>query len=187
MSQGYQIKDQTAAHYVTLQIVQWVDIFTRKLYRDIVIDSLKYCQKEKGLEVYAFVIMSNHIHLLVRSGQENLSGTLRDFKSYTSKEILKVIIEKNESRIDWLLMVFKYAANKHKRNSTYQVWTHENHAEEIYSNKFIEQKLDYIHNNPVRAGIVTNPEDYLYSSARNYASLESVLDVIEVSRTWKTY
>ncbi len=106
--------------------------------------------------------MSNHIHLLVRSGQGNLSGTLRDFKSHTSKEILKAIIEKNESRRDWLLMVFKYAANKHKRNSTYQVWTHENHAEEIYSNKFIEQKLDYIHNNPVRAGIVTNSEDYLY-------------------------
>ncbi|MDA3952428.1 MAG: transposase [Bacteroidales bacterium] len=79
MSQGYQIKDQSAAHYVTLQIVQWVDIFSRKIYRDIVIDSLKYCQKEKDLEIYAFVIMSNHIHLLVRSGNENLSGTLRDF------------------------------------------------------------------------------------------------------------
>lgn len=187
MSQGYQIKDQSAAHYLTLQIVQWVDIFTRKIYRDIVIESLRYCQKEKGLEIYAYVIMSNHIHLLVRSGNENLSGTLRDLKSYTSKEILKAIIEKNESRRDWLLMIFKYAAGKHKRNNTYQLWTHENHAEEVYSNKFIDQKLEYIHNNPVRSGIVANPEDYLYSSARNYADLESVLDIIEVSRTWKTY
>lgn len=187
MSQGYQIKDQSAAHYLTLQIVQWVDIFTRKIYRDIVIESLRYCQKEKGLEIYAYVIMSNHIHLLVRSGNENLSGTLRDLKSYTSKEILKAIIEKNESKRDWLLMIFKYAASKHKRNNTYQLWTHENHAEEVYSNKFIDQKLEYIHNNPVRSGIVANPEDYLYSSARNYADLESVLDIIEVSRTWKTY
>lgn len=138
MSQGYQIKDQSAAHYLTLQIVQWVDIFTRKVYCDIVIKSLKYCQNEKSLEIYAYVIMSNHIHLLVRSGNENLSGTLRDFKSYTSKEILKAIIEKNESRRDWLLMIFKYAASKHKRNNTYQLWTHENHAEEVYSNKFID-------------------------------------------------
>ncbi|MDA3952427.1 MAG: hypothetical protein PF485_02200 [Bacteroidales bacterium] len=100
---------------------------------------------------------------------------------------MKTIIEQNESRRDWLLMIFKYAASKHKRNSKYQLWTHENHAEEIYSNKFIEQKLDYIHNNLVRSGIVINPEDYLYSSARNYAELDGVLNVIEVSRTWKTH
>ncbi len=138
MSQAYQIKDQSAAHYVTLQIVQWADIFTRKIYRDIVIESLKYCQKEKGLEIYAYVIMSNHIHSLIRSAQENLK--------------------------------------------------------EIFSNKFIEQKLDYlpvrqagIHNNPVVSGIVANPEDYIYSSAGNYADLESILDIIEVSRTWKAY
>ncbi len=59
MSQGYTIKDQEAAHYLALQVVQWVDVFTRKVYRDIIVDSLNYCQKEKGLEVYAYVIMSN--------------------------------------------------------------------------------------------------------------------------------
>lgn len=89
MSQGYQIKDQSAVHSVTLQVVQWLDIFTRKVYRDIIIESLKYCQREKVLEIYSYVIMSNHIHLLVRSGNANLSGTLRDFKSHISKEILK--------------------------------------------------------------------------------------------------
>ena len=187
MSQGYQIKDQSAVYYITLQIVEWADIFTRKIYRDIVVNSLKYCQNEKGLEIYAYVIMSNHIHLIVRSSKDDLSGTLRDFKSFTSKEIIKAILEINESRRDWLLMIFKYAANKHKRNSTYQLWTHENHAEEMFSNKFIMQKLDYIHDNPVRSGIVVIPEEYLYSSARNYAGLESVIDIIEISRTWKTY
>jgi len=187
MSQGYKIKDQSAAHYLTLQIVQWADIFTRKIYRDIVIESLKYCQNEKGLEIYAYVIMSNHIHVLVRSYQDNLSGTIRDFKRHTSKEIINAIAEHNESRKEWLLMIFKYAAGKHKRNNNYQVWTHENHPEEIFSNKFIEQKINYIHMNPVRAGIVVNAEDYLYSSARNYANLESVIDIIEVDRKWKTY
>ena len=111
MSQGYQIKDQSAAHYITLQVVEWADIFTRKIYRDIVISSLKYCQKEKGLEIYAYVIMSNHIHLLVRSSKDDLSGTIRDFKSYTSKEIIKAVLENSESRRDWLLMIFKYAAS----------------------------------------------------------------------------
>ena len=67
MSTGYQIKDQNALHYMTLQVVYWIDIFTRKIYRDIVIDSLMYCQKEKGLEIFAYVIMSNHIHLIAKS------------------------------------------------------------------------------------------------------------------------
>jgi hypothetical protein len=74
-----------------------------------------------------------------------------------------------------------------KNKQTNQIWTHENHAEHIFSQKFIEQKVHYIHNNPVRSGIVVNPEDYLYSSARNYAGLESVIDVIEIDFKWKTY
>jgi len=82
MTQGYTIKDQEAAHYLTLQIVQWADLFTRKIYRDIIIDSLKYCQKNKGLEIYAYVIMSNHIHLLAKDENGNLSAILRDFKKY---------------------------------------------------------------------------------------------------------
>jgi len=187
MSTGYQIKDQEAAYYLTLQIVHWADIFTRKIYRDIVIDSLRYCQENKGLEIYAYVIMSNHIHLLARGVNNNLSDILRDFKRHTSKRIIEAVQQKEESRREWMLMIFRYAARKHKRNNTYQVWTHENRAVEVFSNKFIEQKVNYIHNNPVVTGIVANAEDYLYSSARNYADLENVLDVIQVSRRWKTY
>jgi hypothetical protein len=85
-----------------------------------------------------------------------------------------------------MLKVFKEAAYKHKRNSDYQVWTHENHAEILYSNKFIEQKLDYIHQNPVRSGIVEKPEEYRYSSARAYAELESLLEIIKLERILKT-
>jgi hypothetical protein len=85
-----------------------------------------------------------------------------------------------------LLLSFRYAAKGHRRNNEYQVWTHENHPEEIYSNNFIEQKIDYIHNNPVRSGIVLKPEEYLYSSARNYAELDNVLDISLADRRWKT-
>jgi REP element-mobilizing transposase RayT len=82
-----------------------------------------------------------------------------------------------ESRRDWMKLVFQYHA-KVKEKQNFQIWTHENHAEHIYSQKFITQKVNYIHNNPVKSGLVTQPEDYFYSSARNYADLEAVIDVI---------
>jgi hypothetical protein len=82
-------------------------------------------------------------------------------------------------------MVFKYHG-KFKNKQTNQIWTHENHAEQIYSQKFLEQKIEYIHNNPVRAGIVERPEDYLYSSARNYAGLVGVFDILKADILWKT-
>jgi REP element-mobilizing transposase RayT len=186
MSTGYKIHEKDGAHFLTFQVVGWVDLFSRRDYRDVVIDSFKYCQQNKGLNLFAFVIMSNHIHLLAQSEVGDLSGFIRDFKRYTSKRFVEIMESGKESRSEWMGMVFKYHA-KLKDNQTHQVWTHENHAEHIYSQKFIEQKVQYIHNNPVRSGIVVNPEDYLYSSARNYAGLESVIDVIEVDFMWKTY
>ena len=186
MPTAYQINNQGGSYYLTLQIVYWADVFTRKECRDIAIDSLGYCRKNKGLEIYAYVIMSNHVHLLVKSSSGRLSDTIRDLKRHTSKRIIDFIKGGNESRKDWLLMIFEHAAKKHIRNRAYQVWTHENHAEEIYSEKFIDQKIDYIHNNPIKAGIVENGEDYLYSSARNYAELDSLLEIDFADRHWKT-
>ncbi|HEY4786479.1 MAG TPA: transposase [Bacteroidales bacterium] len=187
MSTGYQIKVQDAPYYLTLQVVDWVDIFTRDVYKRLIIDNLRYCQQNKGFEVFAYVIMTNHIHIIVRSLTNNLSGTIRDFKSYTSKELLKQIALETESRRDWMLDIFSKAARQHERNSQFQLWSHENHAEQLWSNEFICEKIDYIHQNPVRAGIVSKPEDYIYSSARNYAGMEVVLDVVVLTRKWKTF
>ncbi len=185
MSTGYKIQEQDALYYLTFQIVGWVDIFTRKVYRDIAIDSFKYCQQNKSLELYAYVIMSNHIHLMARSASGDLSGTIRDFKNYTSHKFIENIQTGIESRSDWMKVVFEYHG-KFKNKQVNQIWTHENHAEEIFSQKFIEQKIAYIHANPVRAGIVNRPEDYLYSSARNYAELESPIDIIKADFKWKS-
>ncbi len=187
MPTGYQIKDQSVAYFLTIQIVNWIDIFTKKKYRDILIESLKYCQREKHLEIYGYVIMSNHVHLIVRSGKSDLSGTLRDFKKFTSKKITEYINHPDERRRKWMLRLFEFEAKKRKKVNNMQMWTHENHAVELYSNTFIFEKLDYIHNNPVKAGIVEFSEHYLYSSARNYAGLSSVLDIVELSRPVKTY
>lgn len=186
MSKAYKILDQSAPYFLTLQVVQWVDIFTRKIYRDIVLDSFNHCTQHKGLEIFAYVIMSNHIHIIARSRNGDLSGCIRDLRRYTSKLMMEVVLHGIESRRGWMNLVFQYEANGHNRNEQFQIWTHENHAEEIYSNCFMEEKINYIHQNPVRAGLVANPEDYLYSSARAYAGKPSRFEPIVLSFGWKT-
>lgn len=84
---------------------------------------MEYCQQNIGMVKYAYVIMSNHIHLLVRSETDNLSDTIRDFKSFTSKIIIESIETDTESRKEWMLFLFHRAAIKHKRNTVYQFWT----------------------------------------------------------------
>jgi REP element-mobilizing transposase RayT len=166
MSNGNRIEDQYAMHFFTPTIVDWVDVFTRKIYREIIMDSLDFCIKNKGLKLFGYVIMTNHLHIIARSQTGNLSDTIRDFKKFTATAILEAIKNEPESRREWMLHRFEWNASQNKRSSDNQVWTHENHPEIIYSLKFFNQKLNYIHQNPVRAGWVEYPEEYIYSSAK---------------------
>ena len=102
MSSNYKINDQFGMYYITFATVEWIDVFTRKRYSDIAIGSLNTCIEKKGLIVYAWVIMSNHLHLIVRSETGDLSGTIRDFKKYTSGMILQSIRDEPESRRNWM-------------------------------------------------------------------------------------
>ena len=165
MGTAYQIDDQYATYFFTPTIVDWVDVFTRKIYRDIIIESLDYCIRQKQMKLYGYVIMSNHLHLIARSENGTLSDTIRDFKKFTAHKILDTISAGPESRREWMMHRFGWNASQNKRSSTNQFWTHENHAESVHSLKFFNQKLDYIHDNPVRAGLVALQEHYLYSSA----------------------
>ena len=177
MSYSYQIQDQSAPHFLTFQVIDWVDIFSRQIYKDIVIDSMKFCRANKGLEIYSYVIMSNHVHVIWRAKNGDLSNVIRDFKKFTGRNIIEAIKTGPESRQDWMLKRFEFAARSNVRNSIHQFWTHENHAVELFTPDFTEQKIQYIHKNPVRAGIVEKEEDYIYSSARNYASLWSLIEI----------
>jgi REP element-mobilizing transposase RayT len=177
MSEGYQIRNQEAIHYLTFQVINWMDVFTRKSYRDVLIESLIHCRDKKGLNIHAFVIMSHHIHCILSSKTADLSGTIRDFKTHTSKAIIAEMQLPDESRKEWMLGQMKYYAKTNKRNSEHQFWTQENHPVELYSNKFKDQKLDYIHQNPVRAGIVEEPWEYIYSSARAYCDMKCILEI----------
>ncbi len=177
MKEGYIIRDQTLPYYITATVVDWIDIFTRQTYRDSIIESLDYCIKNKGMILYGYVIMSNHIHLIIQSEDGKLSDLIRDFKKFTAKNILDKIQAVPESRKEWMLERFKLAAEKHTRNKNYQFWQYGNHAEEIYSNKFMWSKLDYIHLNPVRAGLVEKASHYIYSSASNYINDSGLLKI----------
>ena len=177
MKEGYIIRDQEKVHFITLTVVDWIDVFSRKIYRDTIIDSLIYCQDNKGMIIYSYVIMSNHIHLIIQSKDSKLSDLIRDFKKFTSVTLLKQIRTKPESRREWMLERFEKATETHNRNKKCQFWQYGNHAEEIYSEKFMWSKIDYIHFNPVRAGIVEKPEEYIYSSAGNYINNKGIIAI----------
>jgi putative transposase len=177
---GHQIRRQTLPHFITFAVVGWVDVFTKNLYRNIVLDSIRFCQKEKGMDLNAWCLMSNHIHLIASSKFANLSGLLRDFKKFTSKQILSAIEDnKDDRRREWMLDIFSKRGNYNTRNEKFQFWQQDNHPLELFGAKFIFQKLNYIHINPVTAGIVAMPEHYLFSSAKDYALKEQcgLLDI----------
>lgn len=177
MKEGYIIRDQTLPHFITATVVDWVDVFTRNIYREVIIDCLNYCIKNKGMILYSYVIMSNHIHIIIQSEDGKLSDLLRDFKKFTSKTILEKIQTEPESRREWMLERFKLATETHSRNKNYQFWKYGNHPEEIYSEKFMWSKINYIHFNPVKAKIVKKPQDYIYSSASNYSNGKGIINV----------
>jgi len=177
LSEKYKIRDQDKLYFVTVAVVYWVDVFTRNIYKDLIVESLAYCQKEKGLEIYGWCIMSNHLHLIIgRSRDIKMEDIIRDFKKYTSMQICKAIEENMlESRKRWMLKLFSNAADKSKKHVKYKFWQNEYHPIELNTNNMMDQKLAYLHNNPVKAGIVDEPAAYTYSSARDYSTNEKGL------------
>ena len=179
MSTKYKFYDPEGLYFVTTAVVHWIDVFTRSIYKDIIIDSLSYCIEEKGLLLHSYVIMSNHIHLIIGKQKAELtfSDILRDFKKFTAMKVIQAIKDNpQESRKEWILWMFRKAGKKNGNNIMYQFWQQDNHPIELKGN-WIDQKLEYIHQNPVVAGWVNQPEEYLYSSARNYAGLLSPIKV----------
>lgn len=178
---NYMLKDQNAVYYLTFTVVDWVDVFTRKEFKMVVADSLNFCTTTKGLEIYAWCLMSNHLHLICRAIDGfAISDIIRDFKKFTAKTILRKIISEPESRRDWMIYRFEFAGRFDKRISKYRFWQDTNHAIVLNNNEMIDQRINYIHDNPVRAMIVGKQEDYLYSSARDYAGEKGLVNVLTI-------
>lgn len=151
MSTKYKAAKAEDVYFITITTVGWIDVFTRLNQKQNIIKALEYCQKNKGLEIYAYCIMPSHIHLLCKAVDGNvMPDIMRDFKKFTSKQIIKIILDEPESRREWMLEHFSKACEHLQRNQQYKVWQDGYHAEIAETNWFIKQKLDYIHNNPVK-------------------------------------
>ena len=178
MSEKYKIWDNRKAYFLTLTVVGWIDVFTRRNHKLLIADSLQYCQKEKGLTIFAYCLMPSHLHMIAMTESDHsLSDIIRDFKKYTSKAIVQEIISESESRREWMLDYFMKKNDEGKIHIRF--WQEGNHPEEINSNEFFNENLEYIHTNPVKELIVERPEDYLFSSARNYAGLSSPVEIVK--------
>ncbi len=170
MSEKYKIGESQRPHFIT--VIDWVDLFTRPVYKEVIIDSLNFCIKNKSFVVYAYCIMPSHIHLIAGSTKAPLNEVIRDFKKFTSKALIKTIKDTTESRQEWLLNKFSFAAKRLKRGVNYKLWQDGFHPVELTSNKMMDQRMDYLHNNPMVEEYVHSPEQWVYSSAAFYISNE---------------
>ena len=184
MSRNYKFHNPEGLYFISFAVVGWLDVFTRNEYKDLFLESLVFCQKNKGLEIHAWCIMSNHVHLVFRSINDQKPELLiGDLKRFTSQSIVKSIQENSrESRREFLLDFFKKEAEKSSNVKHYQFWRHDNKPIELWSNKVIQQKIDYVHNNPVEEGLVYKPEDYVYSSAIKKKKKKGLVDDVIVFR-----
>ena len=129
MSRKYKIRDQDQLYFVTFTVIRWLDVFTRREYRDIFMDSLRYCQQYKGLDLYAYCIMTNHVHMIIgRRGAGDLQGIIRDIKKYTSVKIIEAVKDNpQESRKDLLMWMFERTGRYNPNNKIYQFWEQHSH------------------------------------------------------------
>jgi REP element-mobilizing transposase RayT len=180
VSRKYKFHNPDGVYFVTFAVQGWVDIFTRNEYKNILIENLAYCMMNKGLELFAwcsrFYRETNHVHLIARAKEgHTLSDILRDYKKYTSKAVLQAISDnQRESRKEWLVKQFE-------TDEGYRFWRADNMPVELWSNAVIAQKLNYIHQNPVEEGLVFRAENYVYSSAIDYAGGKGMLEIFVIS------
>jgi putative transposase len=161
----FRFDKEHSLYFCTDTIVGWQYVFTSPPFFECIVESLKYCQKNKGLRIHAYVIMPNHVHTILSAVHENLADILRDYKRFTSEKLSSLLQDRKNER---LISYFAMAAELDGKGNLAKVWQSGSHPEAIESGKFFDQKFNYIHENPIRKGFVKIPEDWLYSSARNY-------------------
>jgi REP element-mobilizing transposase RayT len=168
----YKIYEPTHPHFVTCTILHWIPIFTRVETTDIIFESLKYLQQADNLKLYAYVILENHLHLVVSS--DDIAKSMRKFKAHTAKEILKLLQEKDVKSILEQLAFYKKA---HKKETTYQLWQEGIQPKLIKDDKMMIERINYVHQNPVKRGYIDEAKFWRYSSARDYEGVEGLIDV----------
>lgn len=179
MSRKYKFRDDDQLYFVTFTVTNWVDLFIRNEYKDIVLASIRYCQQQKDLEVHAWCLMTSHMHMIIGTKGNPLSNIMRDLKRHSSEMLHKAIEKSNmESRREWLLEMFERVGKEH--NNKFQLWQPESHPIELTTAEMADQKLNYTHYNPVEAGFVAREEDWIYSSAIDYNGGKGILEIIQL-------
>ena len=170
MSIRYKFADNTYAYFTTSTIVDWCDIFTREMNKKILLDSIRYCQTNQGLIIHAWVLMTNHFHSICSCKDGKDIGLIwRNIKSFTAMELIDAIIKNPiEPKREHWLYAFEKAGQESSSNFRFKIWQHENHPVMLDSTEKFNDRLNYIHWNPVKAGFVTEPAHWLYSSAVDY-------------------
>ena len=173
MRSRYKIFNDNALYFVTSTTVEWVSVFTNEKYYEILIEAIKFYQAKNKLEIFAYVILPNHFHLIVKS--DELIDSMKLIKMYSAKEIIKQLLDEKKN---YILKLFQANKKIYKTKSNYQVWQEGYKPKEILSDKMLRQKVDYIHYNPVKKGLVSEPMDWKYSSAGFYEKgIEGVIKV----------
>jgi putative transposase len=170
MSEKYKIRDRNWPYFVTFTVERWIDVYTRDLYKNIFVDSLNYCIEHKRLIVHAWVLMTNHAHLLIDSTDVPIEFMVRDFKRHTSKATFKAIGDNIQESRGWMTYFFERAGHGNCMNKHFQFWQNGYHPIHCWKKELILQKIKYIHQNPVRAGFVSYDYEWKYGSASNYVN-----------------
>ncbi len=168
----YKIFEKTHPHFLTCTIINWLPIFTRPETTQIILDSFHFLQKEKRLTLFGYVILENHLHLIASS--DDLNKEVAAFKSFTARKIIDYL---KENKMETTLERLGFHKLKHKTDRQYQLWQEGSHPQQIQGEEMMKQKLEYIHLNPVKRGYIDDPIHWRYSSARNYAGKESLIDI----------
>ncbi len=145
MSRKYKFHDNDKLYFISFATVYWIDVFVREEYFQVIIDSWKHCQEEKGLEIYGWCIMPSHIHMIIGSKKDKLEDIVRDMKKHTSLS-LKTIINNNnfESRKEWMMWMFKRAGKKNGNNNDWQFWQQHNKPTQMQSiEKFLKHLITF--------------------------------------------
>lgn len=180
MSRKYKFWDNNKLYFISFATVNWVDLFIRNEYRDEMLNCWKFCQQNKGLQIFAWCIMPSHIHMIIGSSEEKLADIVRDMKRYTSTKLKKAIEDNTqESRKEWILWMFTRAGKKNGNNNNWQLWQQHNKPIEINDKQTYASIVNYIHNNPIASGFVYEAEDWVYSSAKGYAQNNGLLKLVE--------
>lgn len=181
MSKKYKFGDNDKLYFVSFAVTNWIDLFIRNEYKEEILNSIRYCQTNKDMELYGWCVMTSHVHLVIGTKENPLQNIMRDLKRHTAEALHKSIQNNpGESRREWMLWMMERAAKKNSNTAKFQLWQPESHPIQLINSKMAHQKLDYIHYNPIEAGFVTKAEEWKYSSAIDYYGGKGLLDILKL-------